>query len=451
MNNKVKTVYFLGIGGIGMSALARFFKKQGAEVHGYDRTATPLTAELEQEGMVIHYNEDVSAIPANPDLVVFTPAIPKENKEYQYFINNNIPLKKRAEVLGELSKDFFTIAVAGTHGKTSISSMAAHMLKAAGKNITALIGGILKNYGSNFILSEQTDMLLVEADEYDRSFLQLYPGISVISSMDADHLDIYGNRDELKNNFILFANRLNQNGTLIHHKTLHELEKLSVKTISYSARENAQFAASNIRIENGYFVFDLHYTAGIITNITLPVPGLHYIENALAAAAIGFETGLTPQQIKFGLESFKGVLRRFDYRIKTDKLVFIDDYAHHPQELKVTIEAAKTLYPHKKITGVFQPHLYSRTNDFAVDFATALDELDEVILLDIYPAREKPMPGVTSVIIFNKMKNRNKTLIKKEMLLEHLAQNRPEVLITLGAGDIGLMLNDIEKVLNSNS
>jgi UDP-N-acetylmuramate--alanine ligase len=447
MNNKIKTVYFLGIGGIGMSALARFFKKQGADVHGYDRTATPLTAQLEKEGMFIHYNENISAIPSGPDLVVYTPAIPCDNKEYLYFINNGFELKKRARVLGELSKDYFTVAVAGTHGKTSISSMAAHMLKAAGKNLTALIGGILKNYGSNFIISDKTDILLVEADEYDRSFLQLHPDISVISSMDADHLDIYGNRDELKNNFIQFAQKLNQNGTLIHHQSLNELKGINRKHITYSAREEAQCSAKNIRIENGSFVFDLQYQSQSINNITLSVPGLHYIENALAAAAIGFETGLTTQQIKTGLESFSGVQRRFDYIIKTGNRIFIDDYAHHPRELKVTIEAVKSLYPHKKITGIFQPHLYSRTNDFAEEFAGALDGLDEIILLDIYPAREEPIPGVTSEIIFNKMKNNNKTLISKEKLLNHLSNNPPEVLITLGAGDIGLMLENIKEIL----
>ena len=446
-----KTVYFLGIGGIGMSALARFYKKQGAAVFGYDRTATPLTVQLEKEGMAIHYSEEVSAIPDNPDLVIYTPAIPKENKEYLWFVANHFEIKKRAEVLGELSKDFFTVAVAGTHGKTSISAMSAHMLKAAGKNLTALIGGILKNYDSNFILSETTDILLVEADEYDRSFLQLFPDISVISSMDADHLDIYGNKEELRNNFVLFANRLNKEGVLVYHESLDDLTRVASKTISYSAVGNAECVAKNVRVEKGSFLFDLYFGTEVIANISLAVPGMHYIENALAAAAIGFEVGLTAAQIKTGLESFKGVQRRFDYRIKTDDLVFIDDYAHHPKELEVTIEAAKMLYPDKKITGVFQPHLFSRTNDFADGFAAALDKLDEAILLDIYPAREKPMPGVTSQVILDKMKNAHQWFMKKEELLEHLSQNKPEVLITLGAGDIGLMLNDIEKVLKNKN
>jgi UDP-N-acetylmuramate--alanine ligase len=444
---EVKRVYFLGIGGIGMSALARFFKKQGADVYGYDRTRTPLTITLESEGMHIHYDEDVAQIPDNLSRIIYTPAIPKENKEYIYFTENGFELKKRAEVLGELSKEFFTIAIAGTHGKTSISSLAAHMLKAAGRNLTALIGGILKNYGSNYILSETTDILLVEADEYDRSFLQLQPDISVISSMDADHLDIYGDGNELKNTFIQFAEKLDKQGVLIYHNSLPELKQVVKKSVSYSARTVAACMAEKVHVENGNFVFDLVYDSVRIENIELAVPGLHYVENALAAAAIGFEVGLSPAKIKSGLESFEGVQRRFDYHIKTDELVFIDDYAHHPQELKVTIEAAKTLYPNKIITGVFQPHLFSRTQDFADEFAKALDGLDEIILLDIYPAREKPIAGVTSEIIFSKMKNQHKKLLKKNELINYLSGNKPEILITLGAGDIGLMLNDIETIL----
>ena len=444
---EVKRVYFLGIGGIGMSALARFFKKQGADVYGYDRTRTPLTITLESEGMHIHYDEDVAQIPDNLSRIIYTPAIPKENKEYIYFTENGFELKKRAEVLGELSKEFFTIAIAGTHGKTSISSLAAHMLKAAGRNLTALIGGILKNYGSNFILSETTDILLVEADEYDRSFLQLQPDISVISSMDADHLDIYGDGNELKNTFFQFAEKLDKQGVLIYHNSLPELKQVVKQSVSYSARTVAACMAEKVHVENGNFVFDLVYDSVRIENIELAVPGLHYVENALAAAAIGFEVGLNPAEIKSGLESFEGVQRRFDYHIKTDELVFIDDYAHHPQELKVTIEAAKTLYPNKIITGVFQPHLFSRTQDFADEFAKALDGLDEIILLDIYPAREKPIAGVTSEIIFSKMKNQHKKLLKKNELINYLSGNKPEILITLGAGDIGLMLNDIETIL----
>ncbi len=448
---EVKTVYFLGIGGIGMSALARFFKKQGAAVFGYDRTATPLTAALEREGMFIHYQEDIAAIPSKPDLVIYTPAIPKDNKEYLYFVSNGVELKKRAEVLGLLSKEYFTVAVAGTHGKTSISSMAAHMLKSAGRNLTALIGGILKNYQSNFILSETTDILLVEADEYDRSFLQLSPDISVISSIDADHLDIYGSKEELRDNFHLFVDRLSKQGVLIYHNSLAELKSSAEKTIGYSARSKAMCEAENVRVEKGNFVFDLRYGENVMNAISLAVPGLHYVENALAAAAIGFEIGLAPAEIKSGLESFNGVLRRFDYHIKSDDMIFIDDYAHHPKELEVTIEAVNTLYPDKKITGVFQPHLFSRTNDFADGFATALDNLDEVILLDIYPAREKPMAGVTSEMILNRMKNSNKKLMKKDELLQYFRQSKPEVLITLGAGDIGLMLDDIEQVLKNNN
>jgi len=442
-----KKVYFLGIGGIGMSALARFYKKQGFEVYGYDRTETPLTQQLVQEGMHIHYQEDVSAIPADLDLVIYTPAVPKQNKEYQYFINHNIELKKRAAVLGDISKDYFTVAVAGTHGKTSISAMAAHLLKNAGKNLTALIGGILKNYGSNFIISEQTDVFVVEADEYDRSFLQLHPDISVISSMDADHLDIYGTQKELQNTFVEFAQQLGSNGLLIYHEGLERLQTGTGRKLSYSARGHADCRAENISVENGNFVFDLIHGSEKVNNIMLSVPGLHYIENALAAAAIGFELGLNADQIKSGLESFQGVQHRFDYHIKTSERVYIHDYAHHPDELRVTIEAARMLYPDKVITGVFQPHLFSRTEDFAEEFAAALNHLDEIILLDIYPAREKPIPGVTSKIIFDKITNPNKKLLTKEKLLEYLSVNKPQVLLTLGAGDIGLMPEKIKKVL----
>ncbi len=446
---KQPTAYFLGIGGIGMSALARFYKRKGYDIYGYDRTATPLTAQLESEGIHIHYKEDVSAIPENPDPVVYTPAIPQNNKEYQYFINNNFNLKKRAAVLGDLSKEYFTVAVAGTHGKTSISSMAAHLLKAAGKNITALIGGILKNYNSNCIISDNTDILVVEADEYDRSFLQLHPDISVISSMDADHLDIYGTKAEIQNAFVDFARKLGPEGTLIYHEGLRHLPDFSGKKITYSARKQADCRAENIRIENGSFIFDLRYGTQTIEAIRLAVPGLHYIENALAASIIGFKTGLTPSEIKSGLESFQGVQHRFDYHIKTGNLVFIHDYAHHPDEIKVTIEAVKMLYPSKKITVVFQPHLFSRTHDFALEFAKALEKVDEIILLNIYPARELPIPGVTSEIILNNITNPHKKLMKKNELLEYLSQNKPEVLLTLGAGDIGLMPAEIKKVLKS--
>ena len=442
-----KTAYFLGIGGIGMSALARFYKKQGYDVHGYDRTETPLTKQLEHEGMHIHYHEDVSAIPANLDLVIYTPAIPKENTEYQYFIANNIELKKRAAVLGDISKDYFTVAVAGTHGKTSISAMAAHLLKHAGKNLTALVGGILKNYQSNFIISKNTDVFVVEADEYDRSFLQLHPDISVISSMDADHLDIYGTQSALQNTFVEFAKKTGSTGTLIYHEGLNRLNIIPGKKLTYSAREKADCHASHVSIENGNFVFDLVYGSKQVNNIVLAVPGLHYVDNALAAAAIGFELGLSEAQIKAGLESFQGVQHRFDYHIKTNELVFVHDYAHHPDELKVTIEAAKMLYPDKEITGVFQPHLFSRTQDFADEFANVLDKLDEIILLDIYPAREQPIPGITSAIIFDKITNSNKKLMTKQALLEYLAGNKPQVLLTMGAGDIGLMPEQIKKVL----
>ena len=430
-----------------MSALARYFKERGMEIYGYDLTPTPLTKELENAGITIHYEEDIELIPENIDFVVYTPAIPAENKEYRYFVDNGFKLKKRSEILGELSENHFTVAVAGTHGKTSISTLAAHILKTAGKNVTALVGGISKNYKTNYISSGKTDILLLEADEYDRSFLRLSPDISVVSSVEADHLDIYGTREELTRTFKEFANRLSDNGTLIFHSGLKIFEDINRKKITYSVNKDAECKAENIRIEFGKYVFDLIYNKITIENISIKVPGVHYIENALAASLIAFELGVEPEMIKKGIETFEGVVRRFDYRIVTENLIFIDDYAHHPDEIKVTVDAVKKLYPGKRITGVFQPHLFSRTKDFADGFAESLEKLDEIILLDIYPAREKPVEGVTSEIILEKIKTGNKRLIKKEELTEYLKNNRPEVLLTIGAGDIGLMLNEIEKVL----
>jgi UDP-N-acetylmuramate--alanine ligase len=447
MTKKNNIVYFLGIGGIGMSALARYFREHGMKIYGYDLTPTPLTRELEIEGMVIHYEEDPKAIPANIDFVVYTPAVPADNKEFRYFVENGFTMKKRSDVLGEISKEHFTVAVAGTHGKTSISMLAAHILKVTGKNVTALVGGISKNYHTNYISSSATDILVLEADEFDRSFLKLSPSLSVISSVDADHLDIYGSRKDLEEAFIGFAGRLKKEGILIHHSGLDIFSKIDRKRITYGNGEDADCTAENIKIEHGKYVFDLRFGNESIENIALTVPGRHYVENALAAALIAFETGVPKEEIKKGLETFEGVVRRFDYRINEDDIVFIDDYAHHPAELKATINAVKELYPGKKITGVFQPHLFSRTADFADEFALTLDNLNEIILLDIYPAREKPIPGITSELILNKISNKNKKLMSKKELLKYLKDHKPEVLLTLGAGDIGLMLDQIEEAI----
>jgi len=387
---KVNKMYFLGIGGIGMSALARYFHQRGVEIHGYDLTSSPLTEALQKEGMHIHFDDNIGKIPENIDLAIYTPAIPADNKELAFFRNNKISLLKRAELIELLTKNHFTIAIAGTHGKTSISALTAHLLKSAGKNITALVGGICKNYHSNLISSKKTDYFLVEADEFDRSFLKLKPNISLVSSMDADHLDIYGNHEELKKNFRAFVNNTVEGGTLVYNQKLKEFDAYPGNKVSYGLKTSANFRANKIRIVDGRFNFNVFYGDILIKDISLQIPGFHYVENALAAVAIAFELGLTADEVKKGLESFKGVERRFEFHINNSKTVYIDDYAHHPEEIRVTVEAARKLFPGRKICGIFQPHLFSRTRDFAEGFAQSLSQLDEIILLGIYPARELP-------------------------------------------------------------
>jgi len=445
--SKINNLYFLGIGGIGMSALARYFNRLGKTIAGYDLTPTPLTALLEQEGMQIHYTEDISKIPEDTDVVVYTPAIPAENKEFVYLQESGLPMMKRARMLGELTKDHFTVAVAGTHGKTSISAMTAHIFNIAAKKITALVGGLMNNYHSNVILNLPADLLIVEADEFDRSFLEIQPDISVISSIDADHLDIYKDKQKLVRGFLDFARKLPEDGLLIHHNSLKLFDDIPAGKISYGIDKEADVRAENVRIEEGAFVFDLAFEQIRIDGIRMAVPGYHYVENALAAATVCLKKDVTPEKVKQGLESFKGVERRFDYRIRTRDLVFIDDYAHHPEEIRATIRAVRAVYPGKNITGVFQPHLYSRTRDFAADFARVLETLDKVILLPIYPAREKPVKGVDSSVILDKINNPEKEMLTKEQLLEYLKQEKPELLLTIGAGDIGMMVPEIEKIL----
>jgi len=444
---KVNNLYFLGIGGIGMSALARYFNRQGKNIVGYDLTPSPLTDRLEKEGMKIHYNEDVTKIPADIDLAVYTPAIPADNSELEHLKSTGIPLLKRAGLLGRMTESHFAIAVAGTHGKTSISAMITHIFNQAGKNITALVGGIMNNYRSNVVINRQDDFLLVEADEFDRSFLTIEPDISVISSLDADHLDVYRDKENLRKNFLRFAAKLSGEGLLIHHTGLKLFDEIKTRKISYGISEEAQVRAENIVIKKGNFVFDLVFGKLRISAIQMTIPGFHYIENALAAAAVSLESGIQPEGIRSGLESFKGVERRFEYRIRTGKTIFIDDYAHHPREISATITAVKSLYPDKKITGIFQPHLYSRTRDFAKEFAASLEPLDEVVLLPVYPAREKPIQGVEADIIYENLKNSNKIIVQREELLGYLENENTDVLLTLGAGDIGLLVPEIEKLL----
>lgn len=447
-----KKIYFLGIGGIGMSAIARYYNQRGVEIHGYDRVSTTLTQALEKEGMHIHYEDNVKYIPEGIDLVVLTPAIPKNHTEWQYFKDNNYPIKKRAEVLGILSKNQRCLAVGGTHGKTTTSSLLTHLLRSSDIDCSAFLGGISLSLGSNFV-NGSTDFVVVEADEFDRSFLHLHPSIAIITSTDADHLDIYGDANHVLESYQQFAAQTKD--VLIYKEGLPIFDGAHQPTAkeqhTYNTQnQTADAYAENIRIENGYFVFDyINKDKGLeMRNLVFSQSGRHNVENAVAAITAALYAGAHEAGLRKGLETFKGIKRRFEFIVREDKQVFIDDYAHHPSELNAAIEAARTLYPNKKITGVFQPHLFTRTRDFVTGFADSLDRLDEVILLDIYPARELPIDGVTSQIIFDLMKNPNKTLIKKDELLDYLqTQPKPEVFLTLGAGDVGAMIDEIKAAI----
>lgn len=438
----IKKLYFIGIGGIGMSAIARYFLQRGVEVHGYDRTSTELTRALEAEGMQVHYEEDLSKIPVGVDLVVYTPAVPTSHAEYQYFLQHGTPIKKRAEVLGIISKGMKTVAIAGTHGKTTTSSLTAHLLRSAGIDCTAFLGGIARNFESNYVLGS-SDWVVVEADEFDRSFLHLFPDIASIMSMDADHLDIYGDEETLLNTgFKAFARQIKPGGTLwLQHRLQHHFEG-SIPYRSFGV-EGGDYQARNIRVEKGYFVFDYQSPDITIEGLKMPLPGRHNVENATVALSIALQLGGKEEDLRKGLEAFGGVKRRFEVIYRDEKTAFFDDYAHHPTELNAAIGAARELFPKAKITGAFQPHLFSRTRDFADDFAAALDKLDEIYLLDIYPARELPIPGVSSELLAKLMKNTNVHLISKAALLPALQKNQPEVLLTLGAGDIDTLVEPI--------
>lgn len=445
----IKTYYFLGIGGIGMSALARYFNSLGHNVSGYDRTATKLTRQLESEGIEIHYTPNIDLIPKEVDLVIYTPAIPSDNEEYVYIINNNIPTKKRAEVLGEITNGKKCIAVAGSHGKTTTSGMIAYILSKSSIGCSAFLGGIVKNFDNNFVLNTQSEYVVVEADEYDRSFLQLHPTYSIITATDPDHLDIYKTHDNLLSAFAQYGNQTQKEGKLFikQNVDLEIDESVKVERYSFDNIESGYYAW-NVRIYKGNYFFDLHTPTHIYYDIELTGAPLYNIENAVAASAVVLECGVSEHELRYGLKTFEGIRRRFDYRIKTNNFVFIDDYAHHPMELSTVIESVKRLYPGKRIVGVFQPHLYSRTMDFAQEFADSLMPLDEIILLDIYPAREKPIPGISSKTILHKINKMSKYLCGKEELCNVLLALAPEVLITLGAGDIDAIVPTIEKVFN---
>ncbi|MFI5142256.1 MAG: UDP-N-acetylmuramate--L-alanine ligase [Bacteroidia bacterium] len=453
-----KLIYFLGIGGIGMSALARYFNHYGIKVAGYDKTPTVLTSELQNEGIDIHFDENVEYLnyllaeyEKGEILIVYTPAVPKDHAEFVFVQKENYILKKRAEVLGEITKQFKTIAVAGTHGKTTTSSLVAHILKTAGFDCYAFLGGITKNYNTNLLLGNkqptENTFVVVEADEYDRSFLTLHPYMGVITSVDADHLDIYGDVSYMHDSYTMFANQVNVKGYLIVKKNVDNTLSLEVKRQTYAVNLEADFCAKNVEIRDGDFYFDVASSLSYLSNAVLGIPGLHNVENATAAVAVAQLLNIDNAVIKKALQSFGGVKRRFDYRVKTKNVIYIDDYAHHPEELKAAIGAAKALYPAKKITGIFQPHLFTRTRDFADGFAESLDMLDECLLLDIYPARELPIEGITSAMLLSKMKSTNKKVLQKNEVLNYLKEHNTEVLLTLGAGDIDMLVEPIEGFL----
>lgn len=450
----IKSVYFLGIGGIGMSNLARYFLSKGKRIAGYDRAETQLTQALAKEGASIHYDDNTSNIPfdftKDSTLVVYTPALPNDSEELQYFRKNNFDLKKRAEVLGLITKSSKALCCAGTHGKTTTSSMLAHILKGSHLDCNAFLGGILKNYGSNLMLSETSEFTVVEADEYDRSFHWLHPYMALITSVDPDHLDIYGTEAEYLKSFEKFTGLIQPGGALVMKHNIKLLPKLAedVRLYTYSI-DRGDFHAENVKVGDGTIRFDFVTPKSTIRNVELGVPVRINIENGIGSMALAWLNGATDDELRRGMSTFQGAKRRFDFLLKTDHLVMIDDYAHHPDELSASISSVKELYPDKKVLGIFQPHLYSRTRDFVDQFAQSLSLLDELILLDIYPAREKPIEGITSEIIFNKVTCK-KTLCKKEELLDLLQHKEDiEVLLTIGAGDIDRLLPDIKNILEA--
>ncbi|WP_338872719.1 UDP-N-acetylmuramate--L-alanine ligase [Spirosoma sp. SC4-14] len=455
--DQFKYVYFLGIGGIGMSALARWFRVNGYEVAGYDKTPTALTSALQAEGMAIHFVEDVEQIPTafreNRDktLVIYTPAVPRTHQEYIYLTENGFVLQKRSQVLGLLAGQMKTVGVAGTHGKTTTSSMVAHILRHSGVNCAAFLGGITNNYGTNFLLNEPADELrsvvcVVEADEFDRSFLTLFPNLAIVTSTDADHLDIYGAHEAVLESFARFVSQIEPEGTLFMKQGLLLADKTKAQVQEYSLQEG-DYHGQNIRVENAVFKFDLVYPGGIINDIELIVPGFHNVENAIAAGAVALKLGVGAEAIRAALNSYTGVRRRFEYVLKTDDAILIDDYAHHPAEVKAFLTSVKALYPDREVTAIFQPHLFSRTRDFAEGFAESLSIADNVILLDIYPARELPIEGVSSELIFRDIRSKKKQQSTKAELLDVVRETKPSLLVTIGAGDIDQLLPALKSVL----
>ena len=444
--NQIHNVYFIGIGGIGMSALARYFKFIGKKVTGYDKTPTMLTDELVSSGITIHFEDDIQQIPADFDkgntLVIITPAVPKSHTEWNYFLNNGYVVKKRAEVLGIITKDTFCFAVAGTHGKTTTSSILGHILYESGADVTAFLGGIVENYNSNLIGSGKT-ITVVEADEFDRSFLHLHPNLACITSVDADHLDIYGDDASIKASFQEFADKIEDKGNLF------VINGLPLDGVTVGVNDDSKFVAHNVRIVDGWYVFDVTTPSEEIKNIKFGLPGKHNLTNALLALAMASKFGTPTDAIAKALATFKGVKRRFSFQIRKPEFVYIDDYAHHPTEINAVHQAVRELYPGKKVLAVFQPHLFSRTRDFIDDFAASLSQFDEVLLMEIYPARELPIEGVTSQWLLDKIENPNKKLVQKNELIGLLKASDAPVIVTVGAGDVGEMVPEIKKALDA--
>ena len=442
--NQIHNVFFIGIGGIGMSALARYFKTIGKNVSGYDKTPSMLTDELIESGIDIHFEDRIDLIPKDyyteNTLVIITPAVPVTHSQWNFFLEREYQVKKRAEVLGIITKDTFCFAVAGTHGKTTTSSILGHILFESGADVTAFVGGIVENYNSNLIGTGKT-VTVVEADEFDRSFLHLHPNIACVTSMDADHLDIYGTSEEIEASFVEFANKVEDKSQLFI------TNELPIEGVTCAVNEEAVYKAFNVRVGNGSYVFDVQTPTETIRDIAFGLPGRHNLMNALMALAMAKTFGTSSDAIAKALASFKGIRRRFSYQIKTPDLVYIDDYAHHPTEINAVHQAVRELYPNQKVLAIFQPHLFSRTKDFADDFAKSLSQFDEVVLLDIYPARELPMEGITSQWLMNKMTNEDKKLVSKDDLISTIVSSDSRIIVTIGAGDLGEMVPSIKKAL----
>ncbi|MGB2686000.1 MAG: UDP-N-acetylmuramate--L-alanine ligase [Olleya sp.] len=447
--NNIHNIYFIGIGGIGMSAIARYFSANGKQVGGYDKTKTDITDSLVALGISVTFKDDISNLDSHyldPEttLIVYTPAVPKNHVQLNYFLDNTFKVLKRSEVLGLITEHSFCLAVAGTHGKTTTTSILGHLLNECGVKLTAFLGGISENYNSNLILNGDK-VSVVEADEFDRSFLTLSPDMACITSMDADHLDIYGDASELIKTFEDFTKKLKPNGKLFVKNGL------PLNGITYGIEDNADYSAQNITIKDGAYIFDVKTPKTVLKQFKFNLPGRHNLSNALVALAMSLEYGLPHDQLIKALASYKGVKRRFTYQIKTDDIVFIDDYAHHPEEINAVHQAVREMYPNDKVVAVFQPHLFSRTKDFAQDFAKSLAQFDQILLLDIYPARELPIEGVTSDWLLGMIDNKNKKIVTKQTMIQHIKASNARIVLTIGAGDIGAEVSKIKKELLNES